>query len=318
MNVPFARAVAVVLCLVASSCGSDSASAPTVAPPGLEPSHGDPRTAAWGEIVASLDAPPEGRPTTSCERGEAACLLAVVEEMEVRLAERPCAHTAPFAFTYLEMTRGVLAELDAFDDPALVSVIDARFAQAYFDAFDSWDAGRTDDVPAAWQLAFATADRGESPAAVDLLLGMNAHISRDLAYIVERVLAGFDESPERIGDFEQVNEVIGGVKSPMLEAAADRFDPSLLLLDIELAVGEAPEPLELIAAWRSIAFDLGRRLGEAPTSEARIEVVAEIERQAAAGAAVVVAMEAGTGSPSLAPARRDDYCQEQLDQRQAG
>lgn len=48
------------------------------------------------------------------------------------LAPRPSAPTALFAFTYLEMTRGVDHEVALFDD--------ARFAQRSFDAFDNWHA----------------------------------------------------------------------------------------------------------------------------------------------------------------------------------
>lgn len=312
MNGRVAQALLCVSCLLATACATGPASSTASDPPGLDPPQGQPRTPAWAEIVGTLDTPLGGDADTSCHRGEPACLDAVIGEMEARLAEGPCAHTAPFAFMYLEMTKGVLDDLERFDDPRLVSVMDARFAQLYFDALDNWAAGRVDAVPATWQIAFATAERGESPAAVDLLLGMNAHISRDLAYTAEQALVDLGESPERIADFELVNEIIGGVKSSMLERSADRFDPSLVLLDLEIGGDAIPRPVELIAKWRSVAFDFGRQLRQESTPAARSEVVAEIERQAAAAAGVIVALEAGGRAPALPPERRDEYCQEQL------
>lgn len=256
--------------------------------PGLDPGPGTALTEAWGRLAPGLDAPVHERDASPCHRGEPACLEAVLAEMQARLEARPCAHTAPFAFTYLRMTQGVADALGEFGDEALISLIDARFAQQYFDAFDNWFAGRTDQVPAAWQIAFATAERQQGSAALDLILGMNAHISRDLAYIVADLVRGRSavEEPE---DYRFVNEVIGDVKSPMLAAAAQRFDPSLFLLDAELPVEDAPDPVELIAQWRSVSYDLGRRLALAATPAEADAVIAEIERNAAAGASVLVA-----------------------------
>ena len=282
------------------SCGSDTTAGSSL--PGLTPTPGTPVTAAWGEIVASLDAPITDSNATPCHRGEPACLNAVVAEMEARLAALPCAHTAPFAFTYLEMTRGVAQEAASFDDAALISIVDARFAQQYFDAFDNWHAGRVEQVPAAWQLAFATADREQSSAALDLILGMNAHISRDLAYIVANAVANDPNLREQPDDYLRVNDVIASVKSPMLANAADRFDPGLFLLDTELTVEGAPDPLTLISDWRAFSFDLGLRLATAETTEEREAVIAEIERTSAGAAAVLIAAERADGTAELAGA----------------
>ena len=321
-----ASAAVALVAVAALAAGCAAAPDDTVgALPGLDPAPGEPRTAEWAAIVPTLDAPfgdPDGGP---CHRGEPVCLDAVIAEMAVRLDSLGCDHTAPFAFTYFRMTMGVDDALGEFDDPALLSVIDARFAQQYFDAFDNFFGGNPDEVPAAWQLAFATAARAESTAAVDLLLGMNAHISRDLAYIVAELVAdapdfggGTAAEPE---DYAFVNEVIADVKSPMLAAAADRFDPALILLDTEL--DGVPDPAELIGRWRSESFALGVRLARAETPEQARLVEAEIERTAAAAAGVLVAAEAvdlagsvaGAVVPDsdapepLAPQARRAYCE---------
>lgn len=288
-----------VLLAALTACGDAEVAASD--PPGLDPTHGTALTLDWAEIAADLEAPINDRDATPCHRGEPQCLTAVVAEMEARLDARPCAHTAPFAFTYLEMTRGVAVEAQSFDNPALISIIDARFAQQYFDAFDNWHAGRYDQVPAAWQMAFATADREESSAALDLILGMNAHISRDLAYIVASLVSDASALTEQPADYLRVNTVIAGVKSPMLARAADRFDPNLFLLDTELPVEGAPDPVTLIGDWRAFSFELGRRLATASPEE-RDAVIAEIERTSTAAAAVLIAADGAEGTQELAGA----------------
>jgi hypothetical protein len=291
----------------------------------MMPTHGTARTAEWAAIVGDLDAAIDDRDASPCHRGEPSCLDAVIAEMEFRLDELGCDHRAPFAFTYLEMTRGVAAAAPSFEDPALLSVIDARFAQQYFDAFDNWEAGRVEDVPAAWQLTFATAGNGEASAAADLVLGMNAHISRDLAYTVAQVVESADDIDSETDDYLRVNDVIGNVKDPVLQGATERFDPNLFLLDQAFDGERAPDPVELITLWRSRSFDLGLQLGTAATEAQRTTIEAEIERTSAAGASIVIAadtaqrggslddLEIRESFRSLDPIGRDNYCAARLD-----
>lgn len=318
--IPILAATAAVLLV---SCTAARTSAGTL--PGMMPTHGTARTAEWAAIVGDLDAAIGDRDGSPCHRGEPSCLDAVIAEMEFRLDELGCDHRAPFAFTYLEMTRGVAAEAPSFEDPALLSVIDARFAQQYFDAVDNWEAGRVEDVPAAWQLAFATADNGEASAAADLVLGMNAHISRDLAYTVAQVVESADDIDSETDDYLRVNDVIGSVKDPVLQGATERFDPNLFLLDQAFGGERTPDPVELIALWRSRSFDLGLQLGTATTEVQQRTIEAEIERTSAAGASIVIAadtaqrggslddLETSARFRALDPIARDDYCAARLD-----
>ena len=69
---------------------------------------------------------PDGSP---CHRGEPACLAAVITEMEVRLPELGCDHRAPFAFTYLEMTRGADGAMTGYAFPDLLADV-VRLQQA--------------------------------------------------------------------------------------------------------------------------------------------------------------------------------------------
>ncbi len=109
----------------------------------------------------------------------------------------------------------------------------------------------------------------------------------------------------------------------MLAGAAESFDPNLFVLDADLDLVDAPAPVSLITQWRSVASEIGRRLARADTEATRRAVVAEIERNAAAGAAVLRAAAAVDGSQEIAgeiaaggagvrfltPAERDACCE---------
>jgi hypothetical protein len=272
---------------------------------------GTPRTPGWAAVA---DAGPEltADSENACERGDAACLAVVLDEMEDRLDAQGCAHTAPFAFTYLEMTRGVfeaVLEPGFFDAPPVTAHADALFARLYFDAFDNWAAGRTEDVPAVWQIAFGAAEGGETSAAADLLLGMNAHISRDLPYVVADIAQWQSAAEAGQSDFDRVNDVIASVKSPMIDGAAARFDPSLAQLDQPLPGLTASDSVDLIGTWRDRAFDRGVRLGQASSAAERLLIEGEIEREAMAIAAMLLNADTSQPAPT-SPDERDEYCTE--------
>ncbi|MCC5952543.1 MAG: hypothetical protein JJU45_10665 [Acidimicrobiia bacterium] len=266
----------------------------------------EPRTVAWEAAVIGLEPGVDPDSDVPCQRGDDACIAAVVEEMQTRFEALGCSPRAVFAFTYLETTIGVerrTTEPDFFEDPAVVNQLDALFAILYFDAFDNWEAGRIDEVPPAWQMAFAAAESGSTSAMADLLLGMNAHITRDLPYAVAQLLDAQPEGPAARDvdrrDFDRVNLVIDEVTGPMLEGSAERFDPAIA--DVDLALADTPfadldaasavddiDSTELFVLWRAHAFEMAEHLAAARTPEERAEVEAEIERSAVAVATMAL------------------------------
>jgi hypothetical protein len=231
------------------------------------------------------------------------------------------------------MTKGVKARTASstfFDDAPRVNQLDALFAELYFDASDNWEAGRIDHVPPAWQMAFAAGETGTTSPMTDLLLGMNAHISRDLAYAVAQLLESQPGGPQAPGrtdraDFDRVNEVIDEVSQPMLTGAAARFDPSIGDLDLALSdTALAPladhldfssiDSTQLIALWRTQAFQMAERLAVADTPEARLAVEAEIERNAAAIATLILNADGAMGAGLRGDARAD-HCAQALADR---
>ena len=203
------------------------------------------------------------------------------------------------------MTRGVRDAVLSpayFAEPAASAHADAVFARFYFEAFDDWAAGRVDEVAGAWRLAFGAAERGRPNAATDLLLGMNAYISRDLAYVVVGIAAWQREVDLAHGDFERINDVIAGVKGPMLQGSAARFDPTLVLLDLPLPALAAGDSVDLIGRWRDQALEHGIRLSEASRRRpGAVAVEGEIEREALAIAVVLLDLGTTLPGPFAAP-----------------
>ena len=286
-----------VLCLtLATACGSGG---PPVAPV---------RT-PWTSIAASLSGPVEPEASNPCSRGAKGCLPAVVAEMERRFGalSATCDHKAAFALMYLRVTQAVgrdEAKKASFADRPYLAHLDAVFARLYFDAFDAWREGRRAAVPAAWQQTFAMADARRVNGVGDLLLGMNAHISRDLPFAVAAI-GGLDGARRR--SFRQVNGMLEQVSRPILREESHRFDPTIGNFTLPILDANFRDLGLLMSSWRDSALRDGERLLEARTPAARANVARSIE-QAALARAVVIAAATSRVPFSRAGHARDAYC----------
>jgi hypothetical protein len=231
---------------------------------------------------------------------------ATIAEMRARFASlgRACEHNAIFALTYLRTTqtyKWARDQVGFFSDPAWVNREDAVFARLYFDAYDSWAAGRRHRTPGAWQVALDAAGQRRVTGAGNVLLGMNAHINRDLPYALAAVGLTRPDGTSRKPDHDKVNDFLALVLAPLLTELSARFDP------YGLAAGLAPDAaLQLIAGWREQAWRNAERLVSAPHPLARALVAAEIEAAATAQALLYAGVTAYL--PPQAPGPRDAHC----------
>ena len=261
------------------------------------------------------DSAPERTPWSvphACNPGGVPCIDAVVAEMTSRYEPfaAACDHRAPFALMYLRVTEAVGREqrtgyLRA--DREYLSRLDAVFAKLYFDAGDAWEAGRHESLPAAWRIAFEAAERRRVSGIGDLLLGMNAHISRDLPFAVASIGLGARTGAERARAFAKINDLLAEVQPAILREASARLDPSIAGFRLPVLEVDAATVGTLIAAWRDDALRDGRRLLEATTSEQRVAVRREIEDDAAGRAAVIVAATSRVPFSDAGKAR-DRFC----------
>jgi hypothetical protein len=211
---------------------------------------------------------------------------------------------------YLRVTQAVgrdEAEKASFADRPYLAHLDAVFARLYFDAFDAWTEGRHAAVPAAWQQAFQMADAKRVNGVGDLLLGMNAHISRDLPFAVAAI-GGLDAGRRR--SFGQVNAVLEQVSRSILREESQRFDATIADFTLPILSANFDDFGVLMSSWRDAALRDGERLLSAATPAARAKVARSIE-QTALARAVVIAAATSRVPFSRAGHAREAYCRSQ-------
>jgi len=241
-----------------------------------------------------------------CPSGNARCVKTTIKQMDVRFQPlaAACSHQAVFSLAYLRTTEEyarAAAEPGFFINVRFVNREDALFAAYYFDAFDAW-AGGSAGVPEAWQIAFNAADRRRVAGSGNLLLGMNAHVNRDLPFVLAQLGLG------RKADHDKVNTFLQRVVEPLLAEESARFDPTMD--DFETPFGLSYTALfEILKGWREQAWQNAKLLVNAPTPAARALVAAQIEAYAASTARSLVATYAYANNPTLTgAAARDAYC----------
>jgi hypothetical protein len=253
----------------------------------------------------TADAAKDPSETRACRVGEPACVRIVIRDMNRRFRPlaRHCDHAAIFALAYLRTTETFRDTLDTigYADPASVIHEDAGFAELYFRAFDAFfrpghHHHHAAPVPPAWDIAFTAGATRSVTSAGDALLGFNAHIQRDLPFLLYDLdVMGRPISHE---DHTLVNDFLAQVD--VTAEIVARFDPTF---------GDNADPaglFALIVSWREIAFTNYLRLRDAPTPAARAAVAADIEAYAAGVAAGIAATTAY--APGQDSSARDAFC----------
>lgn len=293
--------ISAVLLIAVAGCGREVLHSPA---PGEHVSE------QWMRVVATLPDRVEPTSRNPCGRGSPACIDTVMAEMQRRLdvLAAECDHNAPFALMYLRVTEGAGKNTARrFSDRAYLNHLDATFAELYFDAFDAWRAGDEESVPEAWQTTFNAADDRVVNGLGDMLLGMNAHISRDLPFALERAGLVDSTGASARADFDAVNALLIDVQEPIIEEESARFDRGIGDATLPALEVDAESIGELISQWRSEAWANAKRLITTEGAE-REAIISGIE-EAAAGRARLI--EALTSNLVIGPdaTERASYCE---------
>jgi hypothetical protein len=139
----------------------------------------------------------------------------VLKRMRAIAAELPAGDGAGvFNQMYLRVTEMVADRLTAggaFQDDVFMAELDVRFAQLWFDAYDS-----PTQVPRAWAPLFEARSRTDVLPIQFALAGMNAHIEHDLPLAVVATCAARRCTPASPGvrdDYEKVNDLLASVEA---------------------------------------------------------------------------------------------------------
>jgi len=270
----------------------------------------DPPFVGWTSLVPALSIPYDATSPDDCIAGRAPCVDKTVREMTRRFDQlaSSCDHDAVFSLTYLRVTEEYRRTIETpfFDDTPFVNYEDTVFAHYYFAAYDAWAAGDVADVPPAWRIAFAAARDHKVSASGNLLLGINAHVQRDLPFVLFGIGLVAPDGTSRKTDHDRVNEILNRVADDVIAETARRFDPTVDDTNLPTSLDDFTL-FQTLVAWRESAWRDAEALAAAPTPAARAEVAAQIEIDAAAEASAIVT---GTRYPPLSggSAARDAYC----------
>ena len=219
-----------------------------------------------------------------CVAGRPNCLKATLKELS-RIADdtaRSCSHDAPFARAYLRMTQlyGHTRQIDGYyDDVPWMNHLDAVFARYYTDAYESYRSGDLASVPRSWRIAFDAAAAKTVTGSGDLLLGMNAHINRDLPYVVAASGLVAPDGSSHKADYVAVERWLYDATGPLFAELAARFDPKMADSQDAYGLGNAVS-FQAVSAWRENAWRNAEALVSAPTPLARALVETRIETEA--------------------------------------
>jgi hypothetical protein len=232
----------------------------------------------------------------------------VATKLERQLARAHCDHNAVFSLAYARTTEKVAAWERAnpafFADNPWLNHYDVTFADFYFTAWNSWRQGRP--APQAWQMAFDAADDEQVSATGNLLLGMSAHVNRDLPFTLYAIGLVAPDGSSRKSDHDAVNQILNAVVTPLINEIAAKYDPSVRTTPGLGSLGDFLE-FQALPAWREQAWRNAERLATAPDATARAAVAASIDAAAAQEATALIALTRYL-PPVSTSASRDAYC----------
>ena len=252
--------------------------------------------AVLATVVGLSSAAGAGGSAPDCPRQRDACVDRLLADMQRNLDRLGCGHNAAFALLYRRTTEGIRDAIRAgeFSDRPFWNQVTTAFGRYYLDALNAWRRGDRRQAPKAWRIAFRAARHEQVSTLGDLVLGINAHVNRDLAFVYFRLGA------KNRDDHLFVDTVLTRTQPIAYPEIMAKLDPDL--------AGQAPNDPGLsldVFAWRELAWTNAARLAAAPDAAARRSVAAGIERRSIAMARRIKAAFPATAAANRA---RNAHC----------
>ncbi|AZQ75281.1 hypothetical protein EKH77_32775 [Streptomyces luteoverticillatus] len=230
----------------------------------------------------------------SCAGSVPGCVRRLEHTLATVRDELGCDHRAPFAALYVrvqESLQHVLRDRPTFfTEPTWAARdLNAAFVSRYLDAYRSDRNGQP--VPRAWSIAFTVARTGQTNAAQDALLGANAHIQRDMSYVLAELGLVAPNGISRKADFDRAQAVLDRAYEPAVQDLTRHYDPLLAAADARWNPVANLTAHELLVLWRRNAWHYAERLTAAATPEEFRRVSAAIEDNAAAWGTLLAAVQ---------------------------
>jgi hypothetical protein len=262
----------------------------------------------WSSVLPSLSPQFVPDDPNICTSGKPKCIDAVAKEMAKRYQplSDSCSHNVMFALLYLRVTDhvgGAVWTPGRFDDPYFMTHYTAVFANLYFKGYDAWKASDP-TTPVAWKIALDAAKNKQVSSLGNLLLGMNAHINRDLPFVLYSIGLRNPDGTSRKPDHDRINAVLYEAYDEAIAEGARRFDDSLHAYEGENA---SDSGIQSVILWREEAWRNAERLAAASSDAERALISQQIEQAANLEAQLIKAAYSYSTQGGSA-ATRDAYC----------
>jgi hypothetical protein len=259
----------------------------------------------WPELLPPGASPADVQPgpVPGCRQARMSCIDRVIRLLRARRDRLGCDHRAVFANTYMLLTQEIKRTMKRnprfFSDNRWLIYLDRTFANFYFAVFQ-----KGAQLPEAWKIAFDTAAAGDHNAAQDMLLGINAHVQRDMPYVMASVGLRKPDGSSRKPDHDAGNKILAAGYERIVRDAERRYDPFIAVSNSSATPLDDFGGLEMVKGWREGVWRNAERLLNARTEAERQVVVQSIEQNAANWARMIAAV---PGPPGYR-AQRDAYC----------
>jgi hypothetical protein len=266
----------------------------------------------WPQLLPPfpVSAHNQPRPLPGCRKATMRCIDVMIRRMQRAQDRFGCDHRAVFATTYLTLTKAIRTAMTGdrrlFRDRRYLFRQVTVFAGYYFRMLHAVD--RHQPIPEAWRIAIDTAASGDANAGQDMLLGINAHVQRDMPFVVAEMGLVMPDGTSRKPDHDTGNEILNQAYEAVVRAIEQRYDPLLSLTNASWNPADDFAGLEMVKGWREGVWRNAERLVNARSAGERRQVVDQIETNAATWARMMA-------TPQVPPgyrAQRDAYCRGKL------
>jgi hypothetical protein len=261
----------------------------------------------WPQLLPPFPVKSKHQPhaVAHCRRGRLKCIDGALRRMRRTVRRLGCDHRAVFATTYFTLTKVLRRNRRAFRDRRYLATEVTEFSNYWLRTLRREERGRP--IPAAWRIAIEAARHGQVNAGQDMLLGINAHVQRDMPYVMASLGLVQRNGATRKRDHDVMNAVLDAAYQPVVDAIQRRYDPIVSLTNARWNPLDDVGGLEMVKAWREGVWRNATRLVNARTPAEWRRVAMQIETNAANWARMMAAPQ----TPGYRP-RRDAYCRARL------
>jgi hypothetical protein len=163
-------------------------------------------------------------------------------------------------------------------------------------------------VPPAWRIAFDAADKQQITGMGNVMLGMNAHVNRDLPFVLAAIGLVKPDGTSRKPDHDRVNDFLNAVNKYLLTQASTYLDPTVDDGDVPGTSIDNSAMVQLLVGWREAAWRNAERLVAATSDAERASIAQQIEDNAAYVGMTLKASYRYNGLTNGTAAARNAFC----------